>query len=186
LGFLGRIKKSMDNNKKFYKSVIPRKRLLSSEVFNLIQKSVPIATIDLAILRKKDNEIEILLIKRKIYPEQNKWCLIGGRILKGEKLKDTIKRQAQKELGISVSVIPPWRGDSPIRIFSDPKSDRQKHFICSLYPVSIKAGVIKKSGPEFSEVKWFSLKKLPKNLGFNHLQEINSILKEASTINKKI
>ena len=172
----------MDNKKNLIKALFPKKRLLSSEIFNLIQKSVPITTVDLAILRKKNNETEILLIKRKIYPEEGKWCLIGGRILKGEKMRDAIRRQAKRELGISVSVVSPWRDDVPIRVFSDSKSDRQKHFICLFYPVFIKTGLVRKSGPEFSEAKWFNLRQPPKNLGFNHLREIKTILKAVPEI----
>lgn len=153
------------------KTVVPRSRWIPEELFQQIQKSIPIACVDLLILRKKKaGTLEILLIKRKIYPEQGKWCLIGGRICKDEYTKDTITRQAKTELGVSVKIIPPWNETMPFAVFNDPVSDKQKHFVVLTYPVVITKGTLKSSGPEFSEARWFLLDKLPPapRLGFYH------------------
>lgn len=152
------------------KTVVPRSRWIPDELFQTIQKSVPIACVDLLLLRTKAGGIETLLIKRRIYPEEGKWCLIGGRILKDEHTKDTIKRQAKTELGVSVSIIPPWSEIMPFAVFNDPVSDKQKHFVVLVYPVIVTKGILKASGPEFSEARWFPLDKLPPaaRIGFYH------------------
>jgi len=118
---------------------------------------------------------EVLLVKRKIYPEIGKWCAIGGRVLKGEHFKTAITRQAKRELGVTVSVLSPWSPDKPVWIYNDPKADPQKHIIALVYPVIIKHGEIHSSGPEFSRAKWFPITRLPKDMGFGHDREIKAV-----------
>ncbi len=150
------------------KTVVPKSRWIPDELFQQIQRNIPVACVDLLVLRKHAGTVETLLIKRKIYPEQGKWCLIGGRILKNEYTKDAIRRQAQEELGLSVKILPPWNEIMPFGVFNDPKSDKQKHFVVLAYPVMITRGRLNASGPEFSEARWFAFSKLPQTLGFYH------------------
>lgn len=159
------------------KTIIPKSKRLSNSLFQTIQKSIPIACIDLIVLRKNKGMIETLLVKRKLYPEEGKWCLIGGRILKGEYIKNTVKRQAFKELGISVKILAPWSEIMPLSTFSDPTSDKQKHFVVLVYPVVITKGKLKKEGPEFSETKWFEINKLPKIIGFGQKKWLQTFTK---------
>lgn len=159
------------------KPVIPKSKQLSNSLFQTIQKSIPIACVDLIILRRNKGVTETLLVKRKLYPEEGKWCLIGGRILKGEYVKDTVKRQAFKELGISVNILAPWSEIMPLSTFSDPSSDKQKHFVVLVYPVVITKGKLKKEGPEFSETKWFEINKLPKIIGFGQKKWLQAFTK---------
>lgn len=161
--------------KKTPASVIPLKGLIPKQLFELIQRSIPIACVDLIVLRKKKKSgLEVLLAKRKIPPEIGKWILIGGRVMIGETLKRAIQRQARRELSVAVHILSPWNYNNPIRIFDDPKFDPQKHAIALAYPVILKEGAVRMSGPEFNEMRWFDTKKLPPNLGFNdlHRQEI--------------
>ena len=160
-------------------SVIPKKSFLNDQIFNLMQKSMPITCIDLVILKRGPNRtIEILLIKRSLKTEVGKWCNIGGRVIKNERLAATIKRQAKRELGVSVAIIPPWRPNRPLCVMDDPKADPQKHSVTLVYPVTIKSGRLKDFGPEFSRVRWFSAKKLPSPIGFNHRQELKAVLEK--------
>lgn len=159
------------------KTVVPESKRLPDQLFQTIQRSIPVACIDLVMLRKNKGVIETLLIKRKLYPEEGKWCLIGGRILKGERARDTIRRQAFKELGVSVKILPPWNEMMPLGVFSDPVSDKQKHFVVLVYPVIITKGKLKKDGPEFSEIKWFKINKLPKIIGFDQKKWLKAFVK---------
>lgn len=150
-------------------TTIPISKWIPDSLFQSIQKTVPIACVDLVVLRKgKKGSLEILLVKRKIYPEEKEWCLIGGRILKDEETKKTIVRQAKKELGVSVKILKPWDEETPFAAYNDHKSDAQKHFVVLTFPVIIIKGNINRSGPEFSEAKWFALDALPTPLGFHH------------------
>lgn len=158
-------------------SVIPKSKRLSNSLFQTIQKSIPVTCIDLIVLRKNKKTIETLLIKRKIYPEKRKWCLVGGRIIKGEYVQDTIKRQTLRELGVSVKILSPWNETTPFYTLSDPVSDKQKHFVTLTYPVIITKGKLKKEGPEYSETKWFPINKLPKIIGFGQKKWLQAFIK---------
>lgn len=164
------------------KTVVPRSRWIPDELFQAIQKNMPVACVDLLILREQKGLVfETLLIKRKIYPAQGAWCLIGGRILKGEYTKDAIKRQAKEELGVSVRILPPWNENMPFAVFNDPISDKQKHFVALAYPVVITKGRVKSSGPEFSEAQWFLLNKLPTKIGFYNRTALKMLFRYAKT-----
>lgn len=160
------------------KTVIPKKRLLSPGLFDIIQSSVPLPHVDLVILRRgRGGDIETLLIKRKIPPEKGKWCIVGGRVLKDERLAQAIRRHSRRELGVSVSVIPPWKSTEPLKVCDNPKADPRKHAITMLYPVQIKRGKLRPEGPELSEWKWFPIEKLPKVMGFSHSDEVKAVLR---------
>lgn len=161
-----------------YTTVVPKEKLIPKKLFERIQQLMPIVTVDLAVFRRnpKTKGVEILLIKRKIYPEINTWCLVGGRLLKGETFQGAINRQIQREFCVKATVIKPWGPDNPIAVFNEPTADLQKHFVCMVYPLVLQREVRISSGPEWNEVKWFPIKRLPTPLGFNHRKEIRSVL----------
>ncbi|MBU2264631.1 DUF4916 domain-containing protein [Patescibacteria group bacterium] len=159
-----------------YKRVVPRNGFLPKKTFDLIQKSIPVVCVDLVILR--NHHSELLLIKRRIEPETGKWCLIGGRVLMGERLSMAISRQTRRELGVKVSILPPFGPNFPAFIDADPKADPQKHAVALTYPVTISPNrTLNLEGPEFSKTKWFKLKKIPK-LGFNHKKALAETMKK--------
>ena len=85
--------------------VIPSNKIIPPGLFGKMQASLPISCIDLVILKDFGNTPEVLLIRRRIKPEKGKWCLIGGRVLKDERLREAIDRQAKHELGVQVKIL---------------------------------------------------------------------------------
>jgi len=162
-----------------FEKVVPDKGFLPKETFDLIQRSIPVVCVDLVVLR--NDYSEVLLVRRKIEPEAGKWCLIGGRMLLGEKLPTTIKRQSQRELGVNVSVVPPFGPNFPAFIDDNPKADPQKHAVALTYPATIAPGsTLNLEGPEFSETAWFKLTRLPK-MGFNHKKALTATVQKVQT-----
>ena len=154
-------------------SVVPRKQRLPPETFELVQRSVPIICVDLVVLRKVVQQgYEALLIKRKIYPERGTWCLIGGRVLKNETILGAIRRQALRELGVRVKILPPWSSSRPILVSEALRADPQKHYVSLLYPVVITGGTIRDDGPEFDAVQWCTEKTIPRTMGFIHKKQL--------------
>ena len=49
-------------------------------------------------------EKKVYLFKRAYEPAKNEWWVIGGRILKGERLNDAVIRKAKEEIGIDVKI----------------------------------------------------------------------------------
>ncbi len=65
-----------------------------------ILRNMPICCVD-GLLRCRDG---FFLFKRKYEPAKDQWWLFGGRLCKGESLKDAIIRKAKEELGIDIKV----------------------------------------------------------------------------------
>jgi colanic acid biosynthesis protein WcaH len=68
--------------------------------YKKILETMPVCCVDLIIYQNN----KILLIKRNNEPEKNKFWIPGGRLLKGEKLKEAAIRLAKEETGIDVIV----------------------------------------------------------------------------------
>lgn len=73
---------------------------IATETYKKILESMPICCIDLII--HKNNKV--LLVKRKHEPARYKWWFPGGRLLKGESLKEAAVRKAREELGLGIEV----------------------------------------------------------------------------------
>ena len=70
---------------------------IPQEVFNQILQNVPIACVDVAIAANG----AVLLVKRSDPPAKGQWWLPGGRIYKGEMMRETALRKAREEVGIN-------------------------------------------------------------------------------------
>ena len=47
---------------------------------------------------------KVYLFKRAYNPAKGKWWIVGGRILKGEKMEDAAARKAKEEIGVEVKI----------------------------------------------------------------------------------
>jgi 8-oxo-dGTP pyrophosphatase MutT (NUDIX family) len=65
-------------------------------LYNRILRTVPITCIDVAIVANG----AVLLVKRKDAPARGKWWVPGGRVYKGEMMKDAAIRKCREEVGI--------------------------------------------------------------------------------------
>lgn len=75
---------------------------IPSETYRQILSSVPIACVDVAIV----SEGRILLVERTDAPAKGQLWLPGGRVHKGELLKEAASRKAIEEVGIRCHVGP--------------------------------------------------------------------------------
>src|SRR3989344_5927033 len=66
---------------------------------NLQQNKLTIA-VDLVIFTINADDLQVLLIKRKLSPYQGKWALPGGFVRLAESLEDAARRELQEETGI--------------------------------------------------------------------------------------
>ncbi|HEU0073418.1 MAG TPA: DUF4916 domain-containing protein [Dehalococcoidia bacterium] len=66
-----------------------------------VQGLVPIACADIMPMRRTDAGLEVGLILRDT-PYGRGWCLVGGRILRDESMRDAILRQLTSTLGDAV------------------------------------------------------------------------------------
>jgi len=73
---------------------------IPTELYQQIHATIPIACVDIVL---KDGD-SFLLAKRTNKPAQGQWFLLGGRILKGEKLYDAACRKIREETGIEITI----------------------------------------------------------------------------------
>jgi len=71
-------------------------------LYDKILTLMPIACVDVCIVSEKG----ALLVKRKTEPAKNQWWIPGGRVIKGEKLKDCAKRKCLEEVNLDCTIGP--------------------------------------------------------------------------------
>lgn len=126
----------------------------------------PILTVDGIILKNG----KVLLTKRVNFPFIGFWVLSGGHVEYGEIVEKAIKREMKEELGISVKI------KKLFGVYSNPKRDPRYHTISVVYLLEKGKGKIRLN-EESSEFKYFSLKNLPKEIGFDHREILNDLKK---------
>ncbi|HMP73307.1 MAG TPA: NUDIX domain-containing protein [Kiritimatiellia bacterium] len=75
---------------------------IDHDLYKKILEAVPIACVDVAIVV----DGSVLLALRKDDPAKGQWWLPGGRVHKGEKLKEAAARKAREEVGLECHVGP--------------------------------------------------------------------------------
>jgi colanic acid biosynthesis protein WcaH len=75
---------------------------IPEELYLQILANVPIACVDIAIV----SHGSVLMVKRKDAPARGQWWLPGGRVLKGEMMREAAIRKAREEVGIACNVGP--------------------------------------------------------------------------------
>lgn len=112
---------------------------------------------------------KILLIKRskKLANDRTTagmWSIPGGQVEFGERITDAIRREVKEELGVEITIeklIGHW--DQILK-----KSGIHWHSVSFLCRISKGMPVVRE--PEkFSQLKWFSLEKIPNNAGIAHV-----------------
>lgn len=73
---------------------------ISKRKYDMVRLNAPIAGVELIIHKDK----QVLVGRRTISPGKGKWALIGGRILKGEKMIDAVRRTALSETGLAIRI----------------------------------------------------------------------------------
>lgn len=77
-------------------------KFIPTELYYRILENLPIACVDVAIVAHG----AVLLVRRKDAPARGQWWVPGGRVLKGEMMRDTARRKAREEVGIDCHVGP--------------------------------------------------------------------------------
>src|SRR3989339_28544 len=60
----------------------------------------PSVTVDVIVFTVIDNELKVLLVKRKYEPFQGKWVIPGGFVRAEESLEDAAKRELLEETNV--------------------------------------------------------------------------------------
>lgn len=83
---------------------------IDHDLYRQILQSMPIACVDVAIVA----DGKVLLVRRKDDPARGQWWVPGGRVRKGETLKEAARRKALEEVGIPCHIGPIIHTDETI------------------------------------------------------------------------
>ncbi|WP_102344783.1 NUDIX hydrolase [Bacillus sp. Marseille-P3661] len=112
------------------------------------------------IIIKNDNN-EILLQYRK---DTHNWGLPGGYMEPGETYEETIIRELKEEMGIKVGTLSLLKIFSGREFFHKYPNGDQVYSVMAIYVANEIIGELKADQNEISEIKFFSLDALPKEM----------------------
>ena len=131
----------------------------------------PSVTVDIVIFSIREDELQVLLVRRDIDPFKEKWALPGGFVKIEENLEEAATRELREETGVKDVYL------EQLYTFGDVKRDPRERVITIAYMALINSENIKVEGKtDVSDARWFAIKKLPL-LAFDHKKIIEYSLK---------
>lgn len=126
-------------------------------------------TVDVVLIKIKEFDFFLLLIKRKNDPFKDYWALPGGFVDENEDLEVAAIRELEEETRIEVNHL------EQVAAFGKPFRDPRGHMVSVAYFGIVPENTIAIAADDAKEVRWFSIKDLPE-LAFDHLEIIKKAL----------
>lgn len=121
-----------------------------------------LVSVDVVIFSIKDNDVKVLLVKRKYKPFEGKWAIPGGFVHPHESLREAAVRELDEETGVKDVYL------EQLYTFGKPKRDpRGRVITVAYYALMDSAKTELKAATDVSEAQWFSLSEIPE-LAFDH------------------
>lgn len=122
----------------------------------------PAVTTDVVIFTVLDQQLKVLLIKRKGAPFKGKWALPGGFVGIDEDIEQSAMRELAEETGVRGVYL------EQLYTFGSPKRDPRERVITVAYFALIPSTKVElKAASDAEAVDWFAMNQLPK-LAFDH------------------
>lgn len=122
----------------------------------------PSVTVDVVILSLVENDLQVLLVKRKYPPFAGMWAIPGGFVRMDESLEEAAARELAEETGVTDVYM------EQLYTFGDPDRDPRTRVITVAYFALVPYNAIQHHpGAEAAETGWFSMFDLPE-LAFDH------------------
>jgi 8-oxo-dGTP diphosphatase len=120
-------------------------------------------TVDIVIFSIKNDDLNVLLVKRKLQPFKDMWAIPGGFVRKNESLKKAAMRKLLEETGVKDVYL------EQLYTFGEPKRDPRGRIITIAYFALIDSTKIKPiARTDVYETGWHSMYDIPKKLAFDH------------------
>lgn len=118
-------------------------------------------TVDIVVLREKNNQKEILLIQRKNEPFQNHWALPGGFVDKDEDLETAAKRELEEETNVVAEKL------QQMKTYGNPYRDPRGYMVSVAYVTQVDSNTNAVAADDAKALRWFAVENLPE-LAFDH------------------
>lgn len=131
----------------------------------------PSVTSDCIVFRTRDNQKEVLLIKRGEHPYMNCYALPGGFVRNNETVDEAAYRELVEETGVSKIEL------SLFQVYSKPGRDPRGWVISNVFRGTLSEEQQVKCGSDSIDVAWVNVSKLSSfNLAFDHQDMIEKAL----------
>jgi 8-oxo-dGTP diphosphatase len=122
----------------------------------------PAVTTDIVIFTIREQQLKLLLVKRKGAPYRGKWALPGGFVALDESLRQCATRELAEETGVTNVFL------EQLYTFGEPKRDPRERVITVAYYALIPSDAIQiRAASDAEAVGWFAMDDLP-TLAFDH------------------
>jgi len=134
----------------------------TKETYDVTKFDRPSVTTDVLFFTIKDEQLNVLLVKRGSWPFEGMWALPGGFVRMDESLESAAKRELLEECGVKHVYL------EQLYTFGDPRRDPRTRVISVAYFALASSSVV--ANPKSDEIKetgFFPVNDLP-NLAFDH------------------
>jgi 8-oxo-dGTP diphosphatase len=122
----------------------------------------PALTADVAVFTLQEDQLKLLLIRRKTDPFAGSWSLPGGFVNEGERIIDAAQRELHEEAGVKGVELHEFGA------FGDPGRDPRGWTVTVAFFTLLPSDrVHTRAADDAAEVEWFPVKNLPQ-LAFDH------------------
>lgn len=134
-----------------------------SPTYNPASYDRPSVTVDVVLFAYRDDDLQVLLVRRKKWPYEDYWAIPGGFIQMGESLEQSALRELREETGVEDVYL------EQLYTFGDPERDPRTRVISVAYFALVGADQARQvqGGDDAAEARWWSMVDLPA-LAFDH------------------
>lgn len=140
--------------------------------YDVMQYERPSVTIDVVIFSILDEELKVLLIKRKAWPYKDMWAIPGGFVHVNENLEAAAYRELAEETNVTREQV----YLEQLFTFGEPDRDPRTRVITVAYFTLVSADQLNpRAADDATDVGWFSVYN-PPSLAFDHTEIIDYAL----------
>lgn len=141
------------------------------EGYNPTRYDRPSVTVDVVVFTLVDEDLRVLLIKRKFAPYAGTWAIPGGFVHIDESLDHAALRELEEETAVSDVYL------EQLYTFGKPARDPRTRVITVAYFALVPYEAVRqpKAGDDAAETSWFSVYRLPE-LAFDHREILDYAL----------
>ena len=141
---------------------------MDRNVVDVLQR--PLVMVDVVIFTLRDDDLRVLLIRRRRQPQEGMWAIPGGSIQLAEPLEAAALRTLEEETGLGDVFL------EQLYTFGEPKRDPRHRVITVAYFAVVPANNVVPCAADAAErVRWWSIYDLP-SLAFDHAEILSYAL----------